>query len=356
MPAENDLSRALAITEGSSSYDEAAKRLLSQKVILAYIMKECIPEYRDCTIDEIADRYIEGKPQVGDAAVHLDEENAKSFSLPYEVPERIEGMNTEDSTVTEGTVRYDIRFKSRLPQAPEKLYMILNVEAQDFSQVRYPLLKRAVYYGSRLISSQYGTVFTGMNYGELKKVYSIWICTKVSKRYRGSMNRYEMTERHIEGEKKECPKNYALMNLIVIYVGRQKEETQEGVLGLLEVLLSEERSAGEKKRILQEEYHIAMTREMDEEVSRMCNLGQGIYEEGRKKGRREGRKEGRKEGRREGHQEGVREGRRESQMRICQNLWRIGMPEEAIAKVIEGDVSEIRGWIKGLSLEECSVE
>ncbi len=43
-------------------------------------------------------------------------------------------------------------------------------------------------------------------------------------------------------------------------------------------------------------------------------------------------------------------------MRICQNLWRIGMSEEAIAKVIEGDVSEIRGWIKGFSLEECSVE
>ena len=48
-------------------YDEALKRLLANKRILAAIMKGCVEEYRDCTVEEIAEKYIEGAPQVGEA-------------------------------------------------------------------------------------------------------------------------------------------------------------------------------------------------------------------------------------------------------------------------------------------------
>ena len=41
----------------------------------------------------------------------------------------------------------------------------------------------------------------------------------------------------------------------------------------------------------------------------MCNLSQGLIEEGRVEGRKEGRVEGRKEGRVEGRKEGRKEGR-----------------------------------------------
>jgi len=38
----------------SASYDAACKRLLANKVILAWIMKSCMEEYRNCSIEEIA--------------------------------------------------------------------------------------------------------------------------------------------------------------------------------------------------------------------------------------------------------------------------------------------------------------
>ena len=39
------------------------KRLLSEKIILAWIMKSCLEEYRDYDVKEIARRYIEGSPR-----------------------------------------------------------------------------------------------------------------------------------------------------------------------------------------------------------------------------------------------------------------------------------------------------
>ena len=307
-----DLSHALFLTEGRALYDEAAKRLLSQKTVLAYILKGCLMEYQDYTPEEIADRFIEGDPQVGEAAVHADEEISE-----WKKTERILGLNTEDITVTEGMVRYDIRFKVLLPKDPERLYLILNIEAQNEQQTWYPLLKRAVYYGSRLISSQYGTVFSGMDYGAVKKVYSIWICTKSAKKYRNSMNRYEMVEECLVGESRNDPENYRLMNLILLHVGEYDEGTHEGILGFLEVLLSGKLQAEEKRQILQEQYHIAMTKKMSEEVTQMCNLSWGIY------------------------QDGVEDKAKEIAMRLYQD----GMPLEKIARIVSESMTKIQEWL-----------
>lgn len=60
--------------------------------------------------------------------------------------------------------------------------------------------------------------------------------------------------------------------------------------------LSSEKEPEEKKRILQNDFGIRMTKKLEREVSQMCNLSQGIEERGIEKGRKEGRKEGKQEG------------------------------------------------------------
>ena len=57
----------------SQAYDAACKRVLSEKSILAWIIKSCLDEYRDCSIQEIAEKYIESQPQVGEVPVLPDE-------------------------------------------------------------------------------------------------------------------------------------------------------------------------------------------------------------------------------------------------------------------------------------------
>ena len=46
---ENYLAQTISQADVDARYDEGVKRLLANKSILAVIMKECVPEYRDCT-------------------------------------------------------------------------------------------------------------------------------------------------------------------------------------------------------------------------------------------------------------------------------------------------------------------
>ena len=125
-------------------YDAVCKRVLSHKAILARIMQGCLAEYQDCEPDEIAEKYIEGKPQVADAPV-----------LPL-----IQGLSSNDTSPEEGAVSYDVLFQSLLPNSQERVHLIINLEAQNAWNPGYYLLKRGVYYCSRLLSAQYGREFT----------------------------------------------------------------------------------------------------------------------------------------------------------------------------------------------------
>ncbi|RKJ52242.1 hypothetical protein D7X25_15810 [bacterium 1XD42-8] len=58
----------------------------------------------------------------------------------------------------------------------------------------------------------------------------------------------------------------------------------DGVLRMLDVLLSNETSEAEKRKILQDDYDIQMTQTMEREVSVMCNLSKGVEEKGMAKG------------------------------------------------------------------------
>lgn len=48
MKVENILAQDINAAGDKASYDAACKRLLANKVILAWIMKSCLEEYRDC--------------------------------------------------------------------------------------------------------------------------------------------------------------------------------------------------------------------------------------------------------------------------------------------------------------------
>ena len=237
-------------------------------------MKSCLEEYRDCGISEIASKYIEGEAQISEAAVHPDEE-AESL--------QITGLNTEDSTINEGTVTYDIRFRAIVPDTGERISLIINVEAQNDFYPGYPIVKRNLYYCCRLVSSQYGTEFTNSHYEKIKKVYSIFICMNPPNYRKNTINQYSIQEENLIGEFGENVEYYDLLTGIIICLGDVEDE-MTGILKFLEVLLSSERSPKEKREILQEEFNIKMTQELEREVSEMCNLSEGVEQKGIAKG------------------------------------------------------------------------
>ena len=64
MKTQTVLSKVISTAGQKAAYDNVCKKILANKIILAWIMKSCLPEYRDCSINEIAGQYIEGEPQI----------------------------------------------------------------------------------------------------------------------------------------------------------------------------------------------------------------------------------------------------------------------------------------------------
>ena len=268
------IAKDIAATEKIAQYDASAKRLLANKIILAHIMHETMDEYKNCSIEDIQNLYIEGEPVIAGVGVHQD------TSLP-----KIKGANVESTSINEGKITYDIRFDALLPKTEEPIYVIVNVEMQKHVPSQYAILKRALYYCARMLSAQYETVFTNSDYDKLRKVYSIWIVANNKLEAQNTISRYAVREEQLIGNYKEDYSHYDMLNVVLVRLGKHSEA--KSLLRLLDVYFSHKLRADERKSILSNEYSIPMGR--DEEENNMCNLGEGIYEDGVKQGLTEGK-------------------------------------------------------------------
>ena len=105
MEQKNSLAQDIQSSK-DAQYDAVCKRLLSYKQFLARIMQRCVVEFKDCTIDDIVNKYIEGEPLVAKIGVHPNTSNANLIT----------GMNNEDKSINEGLVTYDIIFYALAPK------------------------------------------------------------------------------------------------------------------------------------------------------------------------------------------------------------------------------------------------
>lgn len=208
---------------------------------------------------------------------------------PDEKPSRITGEDTEDKTVHEGEIKYDIRFRALIPGSAEKISLLMNVEAQNKFNPGYSLTKRGVYYGCRMISSQYGKEFIKSNYQNIKKVCSIWICLAPPQERGNTMTQYYLAEHPLIGNVQEPLENYDLMSIFFLCLGDPDKADRTSVLRMLDVMFANPKKIEleEKKRILETDFGIAMTKILEKEMSEMCNLSQGVWEEGHAEGCKE---------------------------------------------------------------------
>ncbi len=289
---------AIDRNKNSKNYDEVCKEILSNKQILAHIMKACVPEYQDVPLSEIPS-YIEHDPLLN---VSMDEDGLSNGSTN----ECIKGMNTEDHSVSGAEIRYDILFDAKLPNTAEneRVGLFINVEAQNAEKLQYPLLSRAVYYDCRLVAGQKNRKdgFDHSDFKHLKKVYSIWIIMDAKKEQESIFNVYTIKENCILKEYHFPKEHYDKLSIVIVCPESIYDVNDEdhSFMELLHILFKAKMSAADKKYHLTKNYGIMMTRKIAEEVDEMCNLSQGIKNEGIAEGLTKGRAEGRAEGRCEG--------------------------------------------------------
>ena len=166
---DTEIKNAVSATDQDAQYDDKAKRLLGNKIILAHILVKTVDEFRGMNPKDVVS-YIEGEPFISVVPVEPGLTNIEK----EENGQRIVGMNTENAEINEGLVRFDIIFYVRMKDGISQV--IVNVEAQKDEPSGYHILNRAVFYVSRLVSSQKERDFVKTNYNDIRRVFSIWVC------------------------------------------------------------------------------------------------------------------------------------------------------------------------------------
>ena len=233
-----------------------------------------VDEFKGMKPEDVV-KYIEGEPSISVVPVELGLANMEKTDA---TGQRIVGLNTENAKINEGLVRFDIIFYVRMPSIVGRKnglsQIIVNIEAQKDEPTEYKILNRAIFYVSRLISSQKERDFVNTNYDDIKQVFSIWIC----------MNMDDNSLSHIHLTKDEMLKpcnwkgNLDLLNIVLIGITNEIPEHDEKyeMHRLIGALLSSELKEQEKLDIIEHEYNIPISQEFREDVSIMCNMSQGI--------------------------------------------------------------------------------
>ncbi len=269
-----EIANAVNAAGDKAQYDIRVKRLLAQKSILAHILVKTVDEFKGMKPEDVV-KYIEGEPSISVVPVEPGLANMEKTDA---TGQRIVGLNTENAEINEGLVRFDIIFYVRMPSIVGRKnglsQIIVNIEAQKDEPTEYKILNRAIFYVSRLISSQKERDFVNTNYDDIKQVFSIWIC----------MNMDDNSLSHIHLTKDEMLKpcnwkgNLDLLNIVLIGITNEIPEHDEKyeMHRLIGALLSSELKEQEKLDIIEHEYNIPISQEFREDVSIMCNLSQGI--------------------------------------------------------------------------------
>ena len=263
-----EIANAVNAAGDKAQYDTRVKRLLAQKSILAHILVKTVDEFKGMKPEDVV-KYIEGEPSISVVPVEPGLANMEKTDA---AGQRIVGLNTENAEINEGLVRFDIIFYVRMKKGLSQI--IVNIEAQKDEPTEYKILNRAIFYVSRLISSQKERDFVNTNYDDIKQVFSIWIC----------MNIDDNSLSHIHLTKDEMLKpcnwkgNLDLLNIVLIGITNEIPEHDEKyeMHRLIGALLSSELKEQEKLDIIEHEYNIPISQEFREDVSIMCNLSQGI--------------------------------------------------------------------------------
>lgn len=269
-----------------AGYDAGMKRLMSNKEIIIPILQMTVPEFKTCSQEEILQC--------------LDISSITKDDFVSDIPKieknlRLTKEDSELSSLIEKLVRFDIRFKIKNPRlSTEEIRVNLHIDMEAQKSYRpsnpsYPIVKRAVYYVARDLSSQLSNITETTDYSTLEKCYSIWICAEdIPKKLQNTLTEYSFSKKDIIGVTDEPEEDYDLLTVIVIRQGRETEE--KGIFDYLNGLFTCDINRIEKYS------RIKWSEPFQKEVSKVTGFGDMIYERGIRAGKQEGIQQGRHEG------------------------------------------------------------
>ena len=118
-----DVKNAVIAANQEAQYDEKAKHLLGNKIILAHILAKTVDAFKGMNPKDIVP-FIEGEPFIGTVPV----EPGLTNIAENQNRQKVIGFNSENSEINEGLIKFDIVFYVHMKDGLSQI--IVNVESQ----------------------------------------------------------------------------------------------------------------------------------------------------------------------------------------------------------------------------------
>ena len=268
------LGQNLLAGQDDPSGDPLIKKIFSNREVLAWLVVHFINEYKMISIQEVMTEYLpNAKMEIRKIPVHPGE-------MP---PESVKTDNVEDRQLAERTTVFDVVLLLPAPNRPDRsIGVVIDIEVQKNDSPGYSIESRMVYYLCRTISRQRGVTFTGSDYGDICKCYSLWFCPELEEGKSPSIDHFFLAGERVFGEgnmdaKKE---DYELLEGYIVRFNGDPTKPVNDTIHYLQLLLTTIASPLERLDELHEKYGLSKTREAED----MCNYSQYLVEKGIEKG------------------------------------------------------------------------
>ncbi len=295
---DKTLKTRLELTQEHPTQDAMAKFLLSNKTILALILKYTVEEFGELSPKDII-------PYLGTTVKGGSDTPAVTV------------VGTEDILPGIGRIFHDGMTTAAVP-SDRSQYMYINTEPHNAANKNvYEILPRAEYSKDWVIVSQGNRDFSlkDQEYDKLHKVCCIWIMFKAARWMGDNIARNNSGFRLEYGNDPKLKKyDRYTGDIVLIFLAEEDNEKKKDDIPLyrmLRLIFLSKLDIEEKVRILEEEFDVKLNEEEKEMMDMMGELGRSFYDSGRAEGRAEGIEKGEKRGIKKGEKRGIKKGRAE---------------------------------------------
>jgi ABC-type dipeptide/oligopeptide/nickel transport system ATPase subunit len=270
----NELSQNIDNGGEKLKSDNWAKGLFSLKIVIAHIVKDCLPEYAPFPVVLIIDECIDS---FTDASGKCNTEIARPLMTQRPLPN---GHMME----------CDLLFIINPPKHLRASWMpqLLNIEIQNDSRQLDRCIGRGMLYATGIYYMEYETFYKYPKFENALKVNSVWLCPAAPKKRQGTVLQFRMSGKDLPtGKFLPSTDAFDRLRLTFVNTGGSEGPNRKGISGFVWALTTTRLSSEQRKKRLKEVFGMEMTQTVEREIDKydwmLVSYGEDQFEKDKKK-------------------------------------------------------------------------
>lgn len=246
MAAKLEIAEVHDRNQRNTTYDGFCEKVITDKQTVAWMIKECVEEFKDIVIEDIIHRIV--------SEPILDVSRDETADLPFEM---------EDYSISGAVILYDISLGVIFPDSEkaENINLLLYAVEQISCNESYPIVCHAIHYVGRYTEKwkQRKGNCIASNCLFPKRVYPTWIVIESNKMMHGLYKHYTIEKEYSKTKygilKEDDRLSIKIMCLNDPYDHNDKNHD---LMEIFYILFAAALTSEAKKRLLEQKYGITM--------------------------------------------------------------------------------------------------